>query len=174
MQIMHRRNILAAAGGVALAGVGFGSLAMRDAGAMQAYNGAAAATRAALKQTPEMADFIRYATLAPSGHNTQPWKFRAADGRVQIVPDFSRRTPVVDPDDHHLFVALGCSAETLAIAAGARGRPGEVAFDPADGGAVSVTFGRGASRRAELCDAIAKRQSTRSVYDDSTVGANSF
>ncbi|MCD4765505.1 MAG: hypothetical protein K8R34_03235, partial [Methanosarcinales archaeon] len=23
----------------------------------------------------QMVEFIRYATLAPSGHNTQPWKF---------------------------------------------------------------------------------------------------
>jgi hypothetical protein len=27
-----------------------------------------------------------------------------------ILPDLSRRCPAVDPDDHHLFVSLGCAA----------------------------------------------------------------
>ncbi|HUZ64293.1 MAG TPA: hypothetical protein VMU82_11375 [Acetobacteraceae bacterium] len=159
------RRILLAGGGLVLTGLGAGCLAMRDFGSMEAYNAAVAASRATLRQTPALKDFIRYATLAPSGHNTQPWKFRAHAAAVDILPDLSRRTSVVDPDDHHLFVALGCSAETLAIAAGAAGRPGHVAFDPANGDAVSVLLGNGASSGADLCDAITKRQSTRNVYD---------
>jgi hypothetical protein len=93
---------------------------------------------------------------------------------VEILPDTSRRTPVVDPDDHHLFVGLGCSAETLAIAAGATERPGEVAFDPGNGGSVRVTLGSGARSDADLCDAITKRQSTRSVYDGRAVGGKAL
>ena len=80
-----------------------------------------------------MFDFVRYATLAPSGHNTQPWRFSIGENRIDIRPDLSRRTPVVDPDDHHLFVSLGCAAENLILAAGARGRPGELYFEAANG-----------------------------------------
>jgi len=47
-------------------------------------------------------EIVRYATLAPSGHNTQCWQFRLGNRSVAILPDLSRRTPVVDPDDHHL------------------------------------------------------------------------
>src|ERR1700724_1574368 len=54
-------------------------------------------------------ELVRYATLAPSSHNTQCWKFRIQERSITIEPDFSRRCPVVDPDDHHLFVSLGCS-----------------------------------------------------------------
>ena len=47
-------------------------------------------------------ELVRQATLAASSHNTQPWKFRVAEQSITILPDFTRRTPVVDPDDHHL------------------------------------------------------------------------
>jgi nitroreductase len=66
-------------------------------------------------------EMVRDATLAPSGHNTKCWRFRIENRAIAILPDFSRRTPVVDPDDHHLYVSLGCAAENLALAAGAYG-----------------------------------------------------
>jgi hypothetical protein len=89
----------------------------------------------------ETRDLIRYATLAPNGHNTQPWRFRTVENGLAILPDFDRRTPVVDPDDHHVFVSLGCATENLAIAAGATGRAGDLAFDPSGGGKVLFRFG---------------------------------
>lgn len=112
-----------------------------------------------------MQDFIRYATLAANGHNTQPWRFHIGRGRIDILPDFSRRTPAVDPDDHHLFVSLGCACENLALAAQARGRPGEFAFEPANGGSMVFTLGSGPTESSALFDAIPRRQSTRSEYD---------
>lgn len=66
-------------------------------------------------------ELVRYATLAPSSHNTQCWKFRLDDGAITILPDVARRCPAVDPDDHHLFVSLGCAAENLVVAAAALG-----------------------------------------------------
>lgn len=58
-------------------------------------------------------ELIRYATLAASSHNTQPWKFRIRKDRITILPDFSRRCPVVDPDDSHLFKSLGVHMSAL-------------------------------------------------------------
>jgi len=108
---------------------------------------------------------VRYATLAPNGHNTQPWRFRLGEGRIDILPDFSRRTPVVDPDDHHLFVSLGGAAETLALAGAARGRPGEIVFDPGGSGGLVFSHGEGPPVGSALFDAIPSRQSTRADYD---------
>jgi len=65
-------------------------------------------------------EFVRYATLAPSSHNTQCWRFRLERDRITIQPDFSRRCPAVDPDDHHLFVSLGCATEPYTGRARAR------------------------------------------------------
>ncbi|MCY7390333.1 MAG: Tat pathway signal protein, partial [Leptolyngbyaceae cyanobacterium CAN_BIN12] len=50
------------------------------------------------KQTAQLRELVRYATLAPSSHNTQCWKFRLDDRSISILPDLSRRCPVVDPD----------------------------------------------------------------------------
>lgn len=33
---------------------------------------------------------IKYAVKAPSGHNTQPWKFRIENNSILILPDFAR------------------------------------------------------------------------------------
>ena len=131
--------------------------------------------RAPLPASPQARDLIRYATLAPNGHNTQPWKFRERDGRIDISPDLARRTPVVDPDDHHLFISLGCAAESLALAAAAGGRAAEIAFDPEDGGTIRVVFGArpapGDGNDATLFAAIPLRQSTRGDYDGKAVSS---
>ncbi|WP_375395456.1 Acg family FMN-binding oxidoreductase [uncultured Sphingomonas sp.] len=118
-----------------------------------------------------MRDFVRYATLAANGHNTQPWRFALTEGGVTIGSDFARRTPVVDPDDHHLFVSLGCAAENLSIAASANGHPAAIAFDAANSRiAVDLAVGRAAD--VDLCRAIPARQSTRSLLDGRTIAAD--
>jgi nitroreductase len=171
VETMNRRQLLAGGGALALAGAGVTYFGLRQMGSMEEYNASVLTTRAALSERPEMKDFIRYATLAASGHNTQPWRFRIGAGRIDILPDFSRRTPVVDPDDHHVFVSLGCAAENLALAAAARGHPGEIGFDPANDGSVVFAFADGPSASSTLFDAIPKRQSTRADYDGKPVSA---
>jgi Nitroreductase family len=168
---MNRRQILIGGGALALTGTGATYFALQQMGTMEEYSAAVAATRAALAERPEVRDLIRYATLAASGHNTQPWRFRLGKDRIEILPDLARRTPVVDPDDHHLFVSLGCAAENLALAAGARGRPGALSFSPADEGAVVFAFGDGPAPSPALVDAIPQRQSTRAEYDGRPVSA---
>ena len=119
--MVNRRTVLVG-GGALLVGAGAGAWATsRQMGSMAEYSKAMAMLRAPLPASPQARDLIRYATLAPNGHNTQPWKFRERDGRIDISPDLARRTPVVDPDDHHLFISLGCAAESLALAAAAGG-----------------------------------------------------
>ena len=83
----------------------------------------------ALNALHQQRELVRYATLAPSSHNTQCWKFRLGDERISILPDTSRRCPAVDPDDHHLYVSLGCAAENLVQAANASGLHSAIVFD---------------------------------------------
>ena len=110
-------------------------------------------------------ELVRYATLAPSSHNTQCWKFRLEDGAISILPDYSRRCPAVDPDDHHLFVSLGCAAENLIQAALANGLKGHAGFDAAGGNALRVALEPTSSVASTLFQAIPERQSTRGEYD---------
>ena len=154
---------------IGVAGAGWSGC--RRMGSMKRYAADIAPLRAALPAHPASRDLIRFATLAANSHNTQAWQFRVTPGRIDILPDLTRRTPAVDPDDHHLFATLGCAAENLSIAAAARGLPGDVAFDAGDDGAGRFDFTAGASRDAALCDAIPLRQSTRADYDGSQVTA---
>jgi hypothetical protein len=162
---MNRRAMLTGAGVAAVGGAGVVWLGVHKMGSMQDYDAAVAQSRIALAALPEMHDFIRYAALAASGHNAQPWIFHPHATGVEIRPDFSRRTAVVDPDDHHLFVSLGAAAENLAIATAARGRRGSAMFDPSNGGSMAFQFGEGLAPEPALFNAIPKRQSTRSEYD---------
>ncbi len=104
-------------------------------------------------------------TLAANGHNTQPWKFRLDEAGIRILPDLSRRTEVVDPDDHHLYVSLGCAAENLVIAAGAHGRPADVTITDEPEPYIDIALSRGPPFQEALYQVIPLRQSTRSVYD---------
>ncbi|WP_245453547.1 Acg family FMN-binding oxidoreductase [Aquibium carbonis] len=133
---------------------------------------AVAAMRTDLSPMPDMYALIRYATLAANSHNTQPWLFRIADKKTEVLPDFSRRTPAVDPDDHHLFASLGCAAENLSIAANARGIGGRLRFEPAGDGSIIYDVGARAEPEEALYRAIPRRQSTRAEYDGTQVGAD--
>lgn len=118
-----------------------------------------------------MRELVRHATLAPSSHNTQCWSFRVQDRSITIAPDFSRRCPVVDPDDHHMFVSLGCATENLAHAALANGLHASSNFDPAGSGSVAVTLETTKAVASPLFQAIAERQCTRGDYDGKPLSA---
>jgi hypothetical protein len=167
MTWINRRHLLIG-GGATLALAGGSALWWRGAsGSMTAYDAYAADLRAP-PSDPALGGLVRYAALAANGHNTQPWRFRVAANRIDILPDLERRTPVVDPDDHHLFVSLGCAAENLAIAASAAGWTCET-VEPRDGAALSFTLAHAAPVADPLFDAIPRRQSTRAVYDGRAV-----
>jgi hypothetical protein len=68
----------------------------------------------------KLAFALRWAVLAPSSHNTQPWKFRLTrvSGRdgLELLADRARALPVVDPDDRELTISCGCALELLCLA----------------------------------------------------------
>ncbi|HPC81854.1 MAG TPA: nitroreductase family protein [Thermoanaerobaculaceae bacterium] len=122
------------------------------------------ATAAGAASLP-LQELVRYATLAPSSHNTQCWRFVPCAQAVSILPDLERRCPVVDPDDHHLFVSLGCAAENLIQAAAGMGFRGECAFGGAASEGIEITLTPVPAVHTPLFEAIPARQSTRCEYD---------
>lgn len=110
-------------------------------------------------------ELVRYATLAASSHNTQCWKFGIEAQMISILPDWSRRCPAVDPDNHHLFVSLGCATENLMQAAQAFGKHGDVRFDSCVDDIVKVTLEPSKAVVSPLFNAIPQRQCTRTEYD---------
>ena len=145
---------------------------------MSRYDDAVSAMRVGLPARPELRDFVRFGTLASNSHNTQPWKFRLGADTIDILPDFSRRTPIVDPDDHHLYVTLGCAAQNIVIAAHASSRPAElsVTTDGGEGTEINVSLGKRSGEApgtdADLCSAIPVRQSTKSEYDSQALSGS--
>jgi hypothetical protein len=114
---------------------------------------------------------LRYAILAPSGHNTQPWLFRIHGEAVELRADRTRGLPVVDPDDRALVISCGAALATLHIAARhfAHRIAIEVLPDPGDDdllARVSLRRGGPASNDEEaLFRAIPERRSNRQVFD---------
>jgi hypothetical protein len=117
-------------------------------------------------------ELVRYATLAASSHNTQCWQFRIAENGIVILPDFARRCPAVDPDNHHLFVSLGAATENLLQAALYNGLQGEINFDANATEALNIALQPTKPIDSILFKAIPDRQCTRAEYDGKPLSAN--
>ncbi len=59
---------------------------------------------------------LHAAILAPSGHNSQPWRFRLTDACVELRADRSRGLPVIDPQDRELIISCGAALLNLRVA----------------------------------------------------------
>jgi hypothetical protein len=114
-------------------------------------------------------ELVRQATLAASSHNTQCWKFAIEEKSISIFPDPGRRLAAVDPDDHHLYVSLGCAAENLVQAALANGLTGEAAFETAPADRLKINLAPAPPVASPLFKAIGKRQCTRTEFDGQPV-----
>lgn len=154
----NRRQFFTAALGLSAAALG-GPTAARAA---MTYDEAVGSSRAPLRATPRDRELVRFATLAANSHNTQPWIFSVHGNVITIAPDVTRRCPAVDPDDHHLFVSLGCAAENLVLAASALGWR---AVPAVDGDRIVITLDEAAPAASALAEAIPARQCTRAAFD---------
>jgi hypothetical protein len=65
----------------------------------------------------QFAFMVRYAILAPSSHNTQPWKFDVNEHGIWVYADYTRRLPVADPGSRELLMSVGAAIMNLRIAA---------------------------------------------------------
>ena len=109
-----------------------------------------------------------YRTLAPSGHNTQPWKFSIEENSIRIFPDFSRQLPVVDPHHRELYISLGCALENLVIAARYSGYDSVVEYFPAGEPEECLLVNMKRFKSAEdniLFKAIPERHTNRREYN---------
>lgn len=169
---MNRRTFLKGAlmaGGVAAAGAG--GFALWGSRGEQAWAAAGGELRRPFDPKSGTRELVRAAVLAANSHNTQPWRFAVAERSIAIRPDFARRTPAVDPDDHHLFVSLGCAAENIVQAAPAMSFSAAVAVESGEAGGVTVDLAPTQASATPMAQAILARQCTRSAYDGREVPA---
>lgn len=118
---------------------------------------------------------LRYALLAPSTHNAQPWLFRVVEGAIELRADRSRGLAVSDPFDRELSISCGAALFNLRIALQRFGFQVEVelvpeAYDP-DLLARVVPVGRvlPSPETRLLFQAIPRRHTNRGTFDPQPV-----
>lgn len=122
-------------------------------------------------------EIIASGIKAPSGHNTQPWKFEVLKNEIRVHPDFSRALPIVDADNHALYISLGCVAENIILAAANKGYEAQPEILKDNNGAefISIKLKLDPSVKKDgLYEYIGKRQVTRNAYKDSPVAPEDF
>ncbi|TAL36602.1 MAG: hypothetical protein EPN93_07190 [Spirochaetes bacterium] len=166
-----RRNFLlsATAAGLALAGLscaGVTRTALRESAGDEGKTGL----------SPDEYEILRLASLAPSGHNTQPWTVRVAGkGNWIIGAEKSRMLPAVDPENRELLLSLGAFMENLVEAAGARGLSAEysvVARGSHDAEILDVRLSGGARTRDTDAAIVSRRTVRKGMLRDELRGAD--
>ncbi len=121
---------------------------------------------------------LNYAVLAPSRHNSQPWRFRVELNTVELYADRSRRLSAVDSEDRELIISCGAALENLLIAMRYFGyAPGlEIQPYPHDPDLLArVRFNKGAEATGEerkLFHAMQKRRTNRHLFEEREVPAS--
>ena len=114
---------------------------------------------------------VKFGVLAPSSHNSQPWKFRVGDDFIEVLPDFARALPATDERHSQLYVSLGCALENILIAADAYGIAGQVSYrQEGDHHLARLTFSFPETARSTIPEkhrihVITKRATNRSPHE---------
>lgn len=70
------------------------------------------------------------ATLAPSVHNTQPWRFQLRPNELDLIADPARQLRVLDPTGRQLSISCGCALFNARVALQAAGLAVQVSRFP--------------------------------------------
>ncbi|WP_372495565.1 hypothetical protein [Saccharopolyspora soli] len=72
---------------------------------------------ASLGLVPDQVEqIIGLAGMAPSLHNSQPWRFRLLPDLIELHADPARRLPAADPEDRELRLGCGAALFNLRLA----------------------------------------------------------
>jgi hypothetical protein len=114
---------------------------------------------------------LRWALLAPSRHNTQPWSFEIEGPELRVYADTARALPVADPDGRQLVMSCGAAIANLRLAAAHFGHATSVEVVPSHRRDGLLARVRLEERRAttpeaeEMFQAIPRRRTNRLPLD---------
>lgn len=127
-----------------------------------------------MKHQEAMLRIVKYAVKAPSCHNTQPWRFKIRDNQIYLLPDFTRTLPVVDKDNHALYISLGCALENMILAAKEFSYETNIEITGSEHNPqilVTLCY-EPEARKSELFGYILKRQVRRNKYSSAKIPDN--
>ncbi|MEV4347509.1 nitroreductase family protein [Actinoplanes sp. NPDC049596] len=123
---------------------------------------------------------VEAATLAPSLHNSQPWRFRIDGDAVEVYADRLRQLEVLDPAGRELMISVGAAVFTLRVAMREAGWiPGVETFpDDHRPDLVARVFPEQSARPGpgarELAAAIPRRHTNRRPFASAVVPAGAI
>ena len=77
-----------------------------------------------------MERLVHFARLAPSSHNSQPWRFVVEKDAIDVFADMNRALHSADKSYRELYLSVGCALEAMLIAADYEGFGARVALFP--------------------------------------------
>jgi hypothetical protein len=100
-----------------LLGVALAGLFMQPHVSTDAWNIKESDFPANASSSERMKFLLGYAILAPSTHNSQPWRFNISEDEILILADKTRWLQFADADKREQYLSLGAALENLVIAA---------------------------------------------------------
>jgi nitroreductase len=125
--------------------------------------------------TTAMAEAAR---LAPSIHNSQPWRFVADGDRLDVLTDPARSTPAIDPLGRSMWLSCGAAVLNALVTARAAGRACAVSLGPTRNEpqlVATLTLGgriAPAGEDHDLAHAVSRRHTVRTPFDRTPVPAD--
>lgn len=122
---------------------------------------------------------LRYAILAPSSHNSQPWRFSVSNSHIDVFMDKDRSLKVADADGRELRLSVGCALENLLIAAEHFGLKHQVTYFPEAGAEdlaakvhIESDGSRSSFRPPALFDMLAIRRTSHFEHEGRSISEN--
>ncbi|WP_175948394.1 Acg family FMN-binding oxidoreductase [Burkholderia pyrrocinia] len=118
---------------------------------------------------------LGYAVLAPSSHNSQPWRFLVNGTTISVCADRVRALPVVDPFDRELIISCGAALLNLRVALNHAGLAHTISTFPSEVDPDLLALvrvcddGYSDASLGALFDAIPNRVTTRAPFESTAV-----
>lgn len=114
---------------------------------------------------------LNYAVLAPSSHNTQPWRFEVTERAVRFHMDHDRWLRCADPEKRELHLSVGCAVQAFVRVLPHFGLLGAVTYFPDEGrgdclAEVLVRHADGGPERPSVLQQFALRHTSHGDFED--------